>query len=159
MPMVKIKNNIYVELPQGYRLIKSSDTKRLFESHDKNMRDYKLKYFYEWGLDKNNVVLIKESHGNIDSVIMFRFEPDLSNADKIVIEMLARNFAVKSNGSGYLLLKVVESIARQLGIGKIEIEAVEGLVDYYESLGYINTGNHYYDSSWKEIIIMEKSIA
>ncbi|SMD30343.1 Acetyltransferase (GNAT) family [Picrophilus oshimae DSM 9789] len=156
--MINLKNDIYVNLPRGYRLINKYDVNKRFQSNDKNMRDYKLKYFYEWGLEKNNVVLIKESRGNIDGIIMFRFEPDIKDPDRIVIEMLARNFAANNPGSGYLLLRAVESIASQLGIKKIEIEAIKELEDYYESLGYRSTGKNYYDSSWKDIIIMEKSL-
>jgi predicted GNAT family N-acyltransferase len=91
---------------------------------------------------------------------MFRLAPNIDRPKTIVIEMLARNFAARgSPGTGYDLLAVVERyIAHQLGIERINIEAVKDLEGYYESLGYEPTGENYYDSSWKEIINLSKKI-
>ena len=161
MPAVMIGHSKTVQLPQGYRLIRESDVNKEFRSEDRKMRDYRLSYFYDWGRGDNNIVLVKESiKGVIDGVVMFRLDPNIDRPKTIVIEMLARNFAASgSSGAGYDLLRVIERhIAYQLGIERINIEAVKDLEGYYESLGYNPTGENYYDASWKEIINMSKEI-
>jgi predicted GNAT family N-acyltransferase len=150
-----------VQMPHGYRLIRESDTGKKFVSEDRKMRDYKLSYFYDWSREDNNIVIIKESNnGGVDGVIMFRLSPNIDHPDKIVVEMLARNFASPgSSGVGYDILRVIENfVGRQLGIRRINIEAVKNLEGYYNSLGYEKTGENYYDSSWKEIVNMSKKI-
>lgn len=161
MPVVNIGHSKTVRLPKGYRPIRQSDVNREFESDDRKMRDYRLSYFYDWSRGDNNIVLVKESvRGIIDGVIMFRFVPNIEHPKTMVVEMLARNFAAGgSSGAGYDLLRIIENyIAVQLGIERIDIEAVKDLEGYYESLGYSPTGERYYDSSWKEIVNMSKKI-
>lgn len=161
MPAVMIGHSKTVQLPQGYRLIRESDVNKEFMSEDRKMRDYHLSYFYDWSRGDNNIVLIKESvKGVIDGVVMFRLSPNIEHPKTIIIEMLARNFASRgSSGAGYDLLRIIELyIAHQLGIERINIEAVKDLEGYYESLGYNPTGENYYDASWKQIINMSKEI-
>ena len=150
-----------VRIPKGYRPIRKSDVNLEFESSDRKMRDYHLSYFYDWSRGDNNIVIVRESvRGTIDGVVMFRLVPNIQYPKTIVVEMLARNFAAGgSSGVGYDLLAVIEHyIAYQLGIERIDIEAVRGLEGYYESLGYSPTDEKYYDSSWKEIVNMTKKI-
>ncbi len=161
MPMVILENSVTVQLPPGFRLIRKDDIHKKFTSEDKTMRDYKLSYFYEWNMESNSTVIVRESPDRmIDGVIMFRFVPGINNPEKIVIEMLARNFSMGrgSSGVGSDLLRVVENnIARPMHIGRIEIEAVKDLEDYYESLGYHPEGREHFDSSWKKIVNMVKT--
>ena len=161
MPGVVIGHSITVQLPHGYRLIRQSDTGKEFVSEDKKMRDYRLSYFYDWSREDNNIVIVKESHnGGIDGVVMFHLDPSIEHPERIVIEMLARNYASPdSSGSGYDLLRVVENnVAKSLQVQRIDIEAVKNLEGYYNSLGYEKTGENYYDSSWKEIVNMTKRV-
>lgn len=161
MAVVMIGHSKNVRLPGGYRPIRQSDINKEFQSTDRKMRDYHLSYFYDWSRGDNNIVIVKESvRGVIDGVVMFRLVPNIEHPKTIVVEMLARNFASRgSSGAGYDLLAVIEHyIAYQLGIERIDIEAVRDLEGYYESLGYTPTGENYYDSSWKEIVNMSKKI-
>ncbi len=162
MPLVTLENCVTVKLPPGFRLIRKEDIHKKFTSEDRTMRDYKLSYFYEWNMENNSTVIVRESQDRmIDGVIMFRFVPGINNPEKIVIEMLARNFSMGSGSSGVGadLLKVVENnIARPIHIRRIEIEAIKNLEDYYESLGYHPEGSEYFDSSWKRIVNMVKMI-
>ena len=161
MPEVVIGHSITVQLPHSFRLIKASDTGKEFLSEDRKMRDYKISYFYDWSREDNNIVIVHESpDGKLSGVVMFRLVPNIYHPKRIVVEMLARNFAsAGSSGSGYDLLKVIENnVARALHIKRIDIEAVKSLKNYYNSLGYEETGENYYDSSWKEIVNMSKSV-
>ncbi|WP_337860923.1 GNAT family N-acetyltransferase [Ferroplasma sp.] len=160
MPEVMISHSINVWLPHNYRLIRKSDIGKKFISEDRKMRDYPLSYFYSWSRDDNNIVIVKESgNGDLDGIIMFRLVPGTAQPDKIVVEMLARNFAIPgSSGTGHDLLKILENyIAIPLHIKIIEIEAVKSLEEYYKSFGYERI-NSYFDTSWKEIVNMEKRI-
>ncbi|WP_298275240.1 hypothetical protein [Ferroplasma sp.] len=91
---------------------------------------------------------------------MFHLDPSIEHPERIVIEMLARNYASPgSSGSGYDLLRVLENnVAKSLQVRRIDIEAVKNLEGYYNSLGYEKTGENYYDSSWKEIVNMTKRV-
>ncbi|MEM0139851.1 MAG: GNAT family N-acetyltransferase [Ferroplasma sp.] len=162
MPNIILENSISVVLPSGFRLIRKDDINKSFKSEDKRMRDYKLPYFYSWNSQSNNTVIVKEAgNGLIDGVIMFRFSPSINKPEKIIIEMLARNFSSNhsNSGVGSELVHVVENnIARQMHIGTVIIEAVKDLENYYASLGYHSSGSEYFDSSWKKVIYMVKNL-
>ncbi|WP_393970821.1 GNAT family N-acetyltransferase [Oxyplasma meridianum] len=162
MPVIKFTESRNISLPKGFRQIRKDDVNKPFSSHDVKMRGYNPGYFYQWSLESDTLVLVKEgSFGYLDGIILLRFIPGKSQPDKMMIEMLSRNFqsGKASSGVGNELLRIAENnIASSLGVKEIIIDAVSSLVDYYTSMGYVKTGKEEYDQYWGNIVYMHKYI-
>jgi hypothetical protein len=67
------------------------------------------------------------------------------HAGSIMLEMLARNRLLQYPGAGGDLVRVVErSVAPQLGITEIRMEALQEVAGYYDDvLGYEECGKPY----------------
>lgn len=160
MPVIKFTESRNLDLPPGFRQIRRDDVNKPFSSHDVKMRGYNLGYFYQWSQEPDTLVLVKDgSHGYLDGIILLRFVPGKSQPEKMMIEMLSRNFqsGSSSSGIGTDLLKMAEKhVAGPLGVNEIVIDAVSGLEDYYNNMGYVKTGKEEYDQYWGKIVYMHK---
>jgi len=160
MPVIKFTESRNLSMPQGFRQIRKDDVNKPFSSHDSKMKGYNLGYFYQWSLEPDTLVLVKEgSHGYLDGIILLRFVPGKSQPEKMMIEMLSRNFQSGSSSSGIgteLLMMAEKHVAGPLGTKEIIIDAVSDLVDYYGNMGYAKTGKEEYDQYWGKIVYVHK---
>jgi len=162
MAIIKFTESKNFNLPQGYRPIRKDDVNKPFLSHDAKMKGYSLGYFYGWSLEPDTLVIVKDGkHGFLEGIILLRFVPGKSQPDKMMVEMLSRNFesGSSSSGIGTELLNIAEKyIAKPIGVTEIIIDAVSELVDYYGHLGYLKMGREEYDQYWGKIVYMHKII-
>ncbi len=160
MAIIKFTESQNFNLPPGYRQIRKDDVNKPFSSHDTKMKGYNLGYFYEWSREPDTIVIVKDgTHGYLDGVILLRFVPGKSRPDKMLVEMLSRNFQAGSSSSGIgteLLSMAEKHVAIPLGVKEIIIDAVSELRSYYSNLGYVETGKEEYDQYWGKIVYMHK---
>ena len=72
-------------------------------------------------------------------------------AGSIILEMLARDRLPQYPGPGGDLVRVVErSLAHQLGMTKVRMEALQEVARHYDDvLGYKECGKPYQDPGWR----------
>ena len=104
--------------------------------------------YYSWSLDPGALVIVREVETAIAGVVYLTVYQS-----HIMVEMLARNKLLNYPGVGANLLRVIErSVAQQLSIHEIRIEALSGLVNYYDNtLNYEECGSKYWDKEWGEL--------
>ncbi len=109
------------------------------------MDRYSLRDYYGWSLEPNALVIVRDIERHIASVQYLTV-----HSGYIMLEMLARNKLLQYPGAGGDLVRVVErSVAPQLGIAEIRMEALEHVVRYYDDvLGYEEYGKLHRDSEW-----------
>lgn len=120
------------------------------------MDRFTLEDYYKWSLEENSLVIVREIEGNIAGMLYLTIHDD-----HIMIEMVVRNkLHVSSRGSGGDLIKVVETIiARRYNKKEIRLEAMEQVVDYYEtSLRYEKYDQSYNDNDWGMLTPMKKQL-
>jgi hypothetical protein len=132
-------------LPEGFRLLRHEDIDQRFSCLEPRMDRYTLKDYFEWSLDSNSLVIVREIEGKVAGVLYLTVRPGY-----IMIEMLARNKLLDYPGVGGDLVRVVERVvAPRLGITEIRVEALPDVVSYYDkTLGYEECGEPYQDSEW-----------
>ncbi len=137
-----------IRLPEGFRLIRSEDIGQPFSCLEPHMDRYTLRDYYQWSLDSDALVIVREIEGQIAGVQYLTVHPGY-----IMLEMLARNKLLEYPGAGGDLVRVVErSVAPQLGMAEIRMEAMQRVVSYYDDvLGYEEYGASYQDSEWGRI--------
>lgn len=71
------------ELPYGFRYIKHTDTKRSLKSFVPEMDRYTLEYYYQWSLEPNSLVVLREVEEKIAAVAHVTI-----HHDHVMLEML-----------------------------------------------------------------------
>ncbi len=134
-----------IRLPEGFRLIQRGDIEQEFSCGEPRMDRYSLRQYYEWSLEPDALVIVREVEGQIAGVQYLTV-----HNGNIMLEMLARNKLLQYPGAGGDLVRVVERrVAPQLGISEIRMEALQHVVRYYDDvLGYEESGKPYRDSEW-----------
>jgi hypothetical protein len=131
-----------IRLPEGFRLIRREDVDKEFSCLEPRMDRYPLRQYYEWGLEPDALVIIREVEGQVAGVQYLTVR-----SGYIMLEMLARNKLLQHPGAGGDLVRVVERVlAPQLGIYEIRMEALHHVIRYYDDvLGYEEMGKSYRD--------------
>lgn len=134
-----------IRLPEGFRLIQRGDVDQEFSCGEPRMDRYSLRQYYEWSLEPDALVIVREVEGQIAGIQYLTVHNGY-----IMLEMLARNKLLQYPGAGGDLVRVVERrVAPQLGISEIRMEALQHVVRYYDDvLGYEESGKPYRDSEW-----------
>jgi hypothetical protein len=134
-----------IRLPEGFRQIRREDIDKEFSCLEPRMDRYTLSQYYEWSLGPHALVIVREVEGQVAGV-----EYLTVHTGYIMLEMLARNKLLQYPGAGGDLVRVVErSVAPQLGISEIRMEALQHVVRYYDDiLGYEESGRPYRDPEW-----------
>ena len=162
MPRVKLGQGRFIDLPNGYRTISKSDINAPFKPPKGKMREYPLRYFYEWSQDKNNIVIIKKSSGKeIEGIGGFRNDEHKVYGRSLTVEMLSRNSLVNSGGNVAkgLVDVAVKWLAPQIMASMVLVESINDLKEFYEDLGFKETGESFYDDYWGEIHILRISVS
>lgn len=109
------------------------------------MDTYTLGQYYEWSLEPDALVIVREVEGHLAGVQFITV-----HRGYLMLEMLARNKLLDYPGAGGDLVRVVERVvAPQLGILEIRMEALQHVVRYYDDvLGYEESGRSYRDPEW-----------
>ncbi|MHB9161320.1 MAG: hypothetical protein ACYC6W_10640 [Nitrosotalea sp.] len=134
-----------MKFPDGIRFIEKNDIHKHIKSFVSEMDKFTLADYYEWSLEENSHVIVREIDENISAVLYLTLHDD-----HIMIEMAVRNKEfVSSKGSGGDLIKAVETvIARYYGKKEIRLEAMEQVADYYTKfLKYEKYDKPYKDST------------
>ena len=134
-----------VRLPEGFRLIRREDISQKFSCLEPRMDRYTLRQYYEWSLERDALVIVREVEGLVAGVQYVTV-----HSGYIMLEMLARNKLLDYPGAGGDLVRVVERVvAPQVGVREIRMEALEHVVRYYDDvLGYEEVGRPYRDPEW-----------
>lgn len=139
-------------LPEGFRLIHESDCGIEFESGAELMDRFRLADYYEWSLEPDSIVLVRELDGRPVALVHITV-----HGDHVMIEMMARDRNSRA-GLGLEILALVEKIiAPKLKRIEIRLEAKgEKLADWYASRGYVRFGLPYDDPEWGRLVPMKK---
>lgn len=134
-----------IRLPEGFRLIRPEDVNQEFSCLEPRMDRFTLRQYYEWSLEPDALVIVREVEGKVAGVQYLTVR-----SGHIMLEMLARNKLLQYPGAGGDLVRVVERIvAPQLGITEIRMEALQHVVRYYDDvLRYEEYGTPYRDPEW-----------
>lgn len=144
-----------IRLPDGFRFLREEDSAQPFQTGDSRMDRYGLRDYFRWSFLPNDLVIIYEVGEKIAGLVEVTVYDD-----HIAVEMLGRNILVGATGVGTKLMNLVENIARQLGIGEIRLEALDGVVGWYdEVLSYREYADVYYDADFGKLTPKKKSIS
>jgi len=134
-----------ITLPEGFRLMRLDDIGQSFSCGEPRMDRYTLRHYYDWSLEPDALVIVREIEGLVAGVQFVTV-----HSGYIMLEMLARNKLLDYPGAGGDLVRVVERVvAPQLGVREVRMEALEHVVKYYDDvLGYEETGKPYRDPEW-----------
>ncbi|NHI02325.1 hypothetical protein DYY67_2007 [Candidatus Nitrosotalea sp. TS] len=142
------------ELPHGFRYIRHTDTKRSLKSFVPEMDRYTLEYYYQWSLEPNSLVVLREVEEKIAAVAHVTIHDD-----HVMLEMLVRNKIHSYHGSaGDLVILVEKLIAPHYGKNEIRLEALNHIVSYYGTRGYEIYGKSYRDVTWEDLTPMRKRL-
>ncbi len=147
-----------VELPEGlgFRWIVEEDCDQDFKCCEPRMDRYTLADYYQWSKEANSLVIVREVEERIVGILYLT-----AHQSYIMVEMLARNKLLNYPGTGANLLRVVErSVAPQLGVKEVRLEALSDVVAYYDDeLGYAEYGIPFSDGEWGELTPKRKLIS
>ncbi len=134
-----------IRLPEGFRSIRREDIGQKFSCGEPRMDRYTLSQYYEWSLEPDALVIVREVESHVAGVQYITV-----HREHIMLEMLARNKLLDYPGAGGDLVRVVERVvAPQLGIAEIRMDALQHVVRYYDDfLGYEEIGRPYRDPEW-----------
>lgn len=142
------------ELPEGFRYIVYNDTTRSLKSFVSEMDRYTLGDYYQWSLEYNSLVIIREIEGRIAAVALVMIHDDY-----VMLEMLVRNKIYSYSGSaGDLVILVEKLIAPYYGKKEVRLEAMEHIIPYYSGIRYKIYGKPYYDINWGDLTPMKKRL-
>lgn len=142
------------ELPYGFRYIVYHDTTRSLKSFVSEMDRYTLEDYYQWSLEDNSLVIIREIEGNVAAVALVMIHDDY-----VMLEMLVRNKLHSYSGSaGDLVILVEKLIAPYYGKKEVRLEAMEHVVRYYSDRRYKIYGKPYHDINWGDLTPMKKRL-
>ena len=143
--MTRIRDRM--ELPEGFRWLRREDIGTPFKTLDKSMDQFPLEAYYEWSLDDDALVIVRERSGQLAAIVCAR-----ARQDHLMIEMVGRNKLLGLPGVGAELVALLEThIAPKLGIHEVRLEARPGLVPYYDDvLGYEEYDAEVEDKGWPE---------
>lgn len=142
------------ELPHGFRYIRHTDTKISLKSFVSEMDRYTLEYYYQWSLEPNSLVVLREVEEKIAAVAHVTIHDN-----HVMLEMLVRNKIHSYNGSaGDLVILVEKLIAPHYGKNEIRLEALNHIVSYYGTRGYEIYGKSYRDDDWGDLTPMRKRL-
>ena len=147
-------NPIYHKLHLGktYRIINKNDCKYSIKSGNTSMDEHSLKDFYNDSLYDNYLVIVKTEKNIPVGVIEIIID------EKFTIEMVEVDITKQGTGIGTSMIIKAESIAKQLNLKDIYLEAVENKVDFYKSRGFEIYAEPYYDEDWGLLFPMKKKI-
>lgn len=142
------------ELPYGFRYIEYTDTTKDLKSFVPEMDMYALLDYYQWSLEPNSLVIIREVEEKIAAVAHVTI-----HEDHVMLEMLVRNKLHSYHGSaGDLVVLVEKLIALHYGKKQVRLEAMEHIVKYYSGRGYEVYGKPYRDVIWGDLTPMKKRL-
>jgi hypothetical protein len=147
--VLQLTNNIppkdRIRLPDGFRPIRREDISQKFNCGEPRMDRYTLRQYYDWSLEPDALVIVREIEGAVAGVLYMT-----AHGGYIMLEMLARNKLLDYSGTGGDLVRAIERVvAPQLGVTEIRMEALQHVVRYYDdALGYEETGRSYRDPEW-----------
>jgi uncharacterized protein with PhoU and TrkA domain len=142
------------ELPYGFRYIKYADTTKDLKSFVPEMDMYTLLDYYQWSLEPNSLVIIREVEEKISAVAHVTI-----HEDHVMLEMLVRNKLHSYHGSaGDLVVLVEKMISLHYGKKQVCLEAMEHIVKYYSGRGYKIYGKSYSDVTWGDLTPMKKQL-
>ncbi len=143
-----------LELPDGFRYIGYHDTTKDLKSFVPEMDRYTLADYYQWSLEDNSLVIIREIEGKIAAVALVTIHDDY-----VMLEMLVRNKLHSYSGSaGDLVILVEKLIAPHYRKKQVRLEAMKDVVQYYSGRRYMIYGKSYADADWGELTPMEKRL-
>ncbi|MGI0060044.1 MAG: hypothetical protein ACREBJ_09780 [Nitrosotalea sp.] len=142
------------ELPDGFRYIEHDDTTKDLKSFVSEMDRYTLEDYYQWSLEDNSLVIIREVEGKISAVAHV-----MIHGDYVMLEMLVRNKLHSYSGSaGDLVILVEKLIAPHYGKKQVRLEAMEHIISYYVGRRYEIHGKPYHDADWGDLTPMKKRL-
>lgn len=142
------------ELPYGFRYIEYADTTKDLRSFVPEMDRYALLDYYQWSLEPNSLVIIREVEEKIAAVAHVTI-----HEDHVMLEMLVRNKLHSYHGSaGDLVVLVEKLISPHYGKKQVRLEAMEHIVKYYSGRGYEVYGKSYRDVTWGDLTPMKKRL-
>lgn len=142
------------ELPDGFRYIVYHDTKHDLKSFVPEMDRYTLEWYYQWSLERNSLVIIREIEEKIAAVAHVTIHDD-----HVMLEMLVRNKLYSYSGSaGDLVILVEKLIAPHYGKNEVRLEALNDIVSYYGARGYEIYDKSYHDDDWGDLTPMKKRL-
>ena len=140
------------ELPYGFRYIEYTDTTKDLRSFVPEMDMYTLLDYYQWSLESNSLVIIREVEEKIAAVAHVTI-----HEDHVMLEMLVRNKLHSYHGSaGDLVVLVEKLIAPHYEKKQVRLEAMEHIVKYYSGRGYKIYSKPYHDVTWGDLTPMKK---
>lgn len=157
MPRVTFNSGFSMELPTGYRTISRDDVTTPFMAPMGKMREYPLKYFYEWSFEANNIVLLKKGKGKeIEGLAAMSLQKKKEKENVITLEMISRNKLTENRGeiASHMISVIRKYIAPQLSVEALEVESIEDLKDFYINLGFTPTGIDIHDSYWGKVSLL-----
>lgn len=84
-----------IRLPEGFRLIQREDVDKKFSCLEPRMDRYPLRQYYEWSLEPDALVIVREVEAQVAGVQYLTV-----HGGHIMLEMLARNKLLQYPGAG-----------------------------------------------------------
>ena len=140
--------------PDGIRYIDREDVKKDLKSFVPEMDRYVLEDYYDWSLEEDSLVVLREVEEKIAAVALVTIHDD-----HLLLEMLVRNKLYPYQGSaGDLVIVVEKLIAPHYGKKEIRLEAMDHVVEYYVGRGYEIYHRPYKDAVWGKLTPMRKQL-
>ncbi len=144
--------NKKIRLRGGYRYIKKTDHGTIILGNQA-MDSISLEDLYNISFKNNNIIIIVKEEKKKPVAFM-----EIIKNSTFHVELISVDHRLQNRGVGTSMLHLAEKIALNYGFAEIRLDAVEGKVEFYRYLGYIEYGETFYDYEWGNLQPMKKKI-
>ena len=134
-----------------FREINSSDASKEFANELYPINNIDLAYLVEQNI-KNRYVFVYDFNDRVLGFIVFIDMDDHFYLDLVEVNQLYP----ESSGVGYMLIKLLENLAKRENYSRITLFSTENRIAYYQNLGYEITGESVQDQNYGSLTPMQK---